>query len=121
MKQTEPLLVVLLDEPQPEPTLNITGIDDADQPAELTALKQLDSIAFNAAAEELFLELICRLLTDGELTVREAIVETSFELNVSPETAKRYVTKHSARRARFALIEGQVTCKIHRHPKGGTR
>lgn len=119
-----PLLAALL-EPQskPEPTerepLRITSIEEADAAPDglpdLTALKQLDKTSFNACAEELFLDLICRLLDEGELTVREAIVETAYELNVSPETSKRYIFKHSARRARFALIDGKVTCKLHSH------
>ncbi|MGI9106708.1 MAG: hypothetical protein ACR2G4_10725 [Pyrinomonadaceae bacterium] len=104
--------------PTPEAPLTITLLEDVstpEQPDELSALKQLDKTAFNACAEELFLDLICSLLDEGELSVREAIVEGAFELNISPETSKRYISKHSARRARFSLVGGKVQCKIHDH------
>jgi hypothetical protein len=83
---------------------------------ELAELKQLDIIGFNSSAEKQFCELICYLLADGDLSPREAIQEASFELNISPETSKRYLTKHTARRANFRVDEnGLLRCKKHQH------
>jgi methylphosphotriester-DNA--protein-cysteine methyltransferase len=81
----KPLRIELLDEDEPDPR------------TAHTAEKQLDCISFNAGAEERFCNLICALLDTGALTVREAIIEASFELDVSPETSKRYLSKHSER------------------------
>ena len=84
--------------------------------SELAELKQLDIIGFNSSAEKQFCELICWLLADGNLSPREAIQEASFELNISPETLKRYLTKHTARRANFRIDEnGLLRCKKHKH------
>jgi hypothetical protein len=72
-------------------------------------LKQSDIVAFNHSAEGAFVTLITGLLTDdGKLSYREAIREAAYELGVSIETAKRYLEKHSARRAEFCCEDGSV-------------
>ena len=45
----------------------------------------------------------------AKLTARSAIIaETSFDLDISPATAKRYLLKHSARKAEFVVHEKLV-------------
>jgi hypothetical protein len=45
----------------------------------------------------------------AKLTARSAIIaETSFDLDISPATAKRYLLKHSARKAEFLVQEKLV-------------
>jgi hypothetical protein len=80
--------------------------------AELAELKRTDLNAFNSAAEDAFVNLICRFIVDeGPRTVRAVMSEASYELDVSPETAKRYLFKHTARRAHFTFTtDGRVTC-----------
>jgi len=80
--------------------------------AELAELKRTDLNAFNLAAEDAFINLICKLIVEeGPRTVRAVMSEASFELDVSPETAKRYLFKHTARRAHFRFTpDGRVTC-----------
>lgn len=75
-------------------------------------LKQTDIVAFNQDAEVAFISLITGILKeDGKLSYREAIQEAAYELNISTETAKRYLVKHSARRAEFSIEDGSVTLK----------
>lgn len=83
---------------------------------ELASQKEFDLVGFNLSAEKQFIELLCWLLADGELSPREAIQEASFELNISPETTKRYLSKHTARRAQFRIDQdGLIRCKKHQH------
>jgi hypothetical protein len=81
--------------------------------AELAELKRTDLNAFNSAAESAFVNLICKLIVEeGPRTVRAVMSEASYELDVSPETAKRYLFKHTARRAHFRFTDdGRVTCE----------
>jgi hypothetical protein len=75
-------------------------------------LKESDILAFNHDAEAAFVSLITGILQeDGKLSYREAVREAAFELNVSIETAKRYLEKHSARRAEFYIEDGSVTLR----------
>lgn len=75
-------------------------------------LKQTDIISFNQGAERSFVKLLQGIIReDGPLTVREAIREAAYELNVSVETAKRYLEKHSARRAEFSISDGYVSLR----------
>jgi hypothetical protein len=75
-------------------------------------LKQSNVVAFNQDAEVAFIRLITGILKeDGKLSYREAVRETAFELNVSIDTAKRYLEKHSARRAEFCIEDGSVTLR----------
>ena len=83
--------------------------------AELAELKRTDLPAFNQKSEPDFIYLICRMIAEeGPVTVREVIQEASFELDVSPSTAKRYLFKHSARRGHFCFtVDGRVDCRPH--------
>lgn len=80
--------------------------------SELDELKATDLTAFNSSAEASFHSLICKLIAmDGPLSVRDVLSEAAFELNISIETAKRYLFKHTARRAHFSYTaDGRVTC-----------
>lgn len=83
---------------------------------ELAEAKPMDLVDFNRTAEKQFVELICFLLADGDLSAKEAIQESCFELNISPITARRYLLKHTARRAEFRIdVDGLVRCKKHQH------
>jgi predicted transcriptional regulator YheO len=76
-------------------------------------LKQSDILAFNHEAEKSFVELISELIQeDGSISYREALREAAFELNISIETAKRYLEKHSARRAEFCVDDGSVRLRV---------
>jgi len=75
--------------------------------AELTALKTFDAVAFNRAAEKAFIELARRLVP---CSVSHLIREASFALDISPETAKRYLFKHSAA-AEFEVYCGVVVLR----------
>ena len=76
---------------------------------DLNALKSLDLIAFNQGAEQRFVELVTAYLTEeGPQPVNAVVSEASFELDISPATAKRYLQKHSARRAEFLIQEKLV-------------
>ena len=78
-------------------------------------LKQSDILAFNHEAEKCFVKLISEFLhEDDSISYREAVREAAFELNISIETAKRYLEKHSARRAEFCIEDGNVTLRIKR-------
>jgi predicted transcriptional regulator YheO len=75
-------------------------------------LKQSDILTFNTNAEKAFVRLISEILReDGQLPYRAAIREAAYELNVSTETAKRYLEKHCARRAEFSIEDGSVTLR----------
>ncbi len=80
---------------------------------ELNTLKALDLIDFNARAEQAFVELVAAFVQEGSQPprVREVLAEAAFELNISIETAKRYLLKHSARRAEFEVLGGVVTLR----------
>ena len=78
-------------------------------------LKQTDIISFNQDAEAAFIGLISGILREeGQLSYRDAIQEAAFELNVSTETAKRYLVKHSARRAEFCLTGKSITLRVRK-------
>jgi hypothetical protein len=68
------------------------------------SLKSLDIVSFNLGAEEYFVRWLCAKL-DGEefgaVTVGWVLSNAAFELNVSTETVKRYLMKHTADRAEF--------------------
>lgn len=83
--------------------------------SERAALKQTDLVAFNSAAEQEFLHLARRLCPCSITTLLQ---ESAFELNISVETAKRYLFKHSARAAELA-VEGATVKFKQRNQKGG--
>ena len=89
----------------------------SDKPT-LDRLKENDMIAFNAVAESEFISFVCSYLDEYEnVTQHEIIQESSFELNISPVTAKRYLLKHTARRTTFAIINKFLVCKVHNHDR----
>ena len=76
---------------------------------DINALKSLDLVAFNQSAEKSFVDLVITFLQEeGPQPVSTVITETAFELDISPATAKRYLQKHSARRAEFLIQEKLV-------------
>ena len=81
-----------------------------DQPEnDLNALKSLDIVAFNQNAEKNFVDLVTAFLQEeGPQPVSTVIAEASYELDISPATAKRYLQKHTARRAEFIVAEKLV-------------
>lgn len=91
----------------------------SDRIEELNRLKSEDILLFNSSAEEYFLEIVCECLDEfsGKITQSESIAETAFRLNVSVVTTKRYLLKHSTKRARFEIKRGFVICRIHFHPR----
>lgn len=72
--------------------------------------KHVDILSFNAGAEAQFIELIRAMIEEtdkksgGAISISEVLRETAYELDVSTTTAKRYLTKHSARRAEFKVF-----------------
>ena len=80
------------------------GTDD------LMQFKDLDLVAFNRGAEAAFCDLVTELIiaAGGVAEIITVIQEAAFELDISPETAKRYLLKHSARRGRFVIHRRQV-------------
>ena len=75
-------------------------------------LKESDILAFNHGAEHAFVDLITGILAEeGKLSYRNAVREAAYELGVSIETAKRYLEKHSARRAEFCIEDGSVSLR----------
>ncbi len=71
-------------------------------------LKDLDILTFNRQAERAFCELVTRWIEASEgqaLDVSWVIREAAFELDISPETAKRYLLKHSAQNASFVVAD----------------
>lgn len=84
----------------------------------LNKLKDEDLIAFNSVAESEFADALCALLDENKkVTAREAVNETAFELDLSPVTTKRYLSKHTTRNAQFAIVNKFVVCKIHNHER----
>ncbi len=87
---------------------------------ELTNLKEFDRTAFNTLAEERFLEFVHELIRDdgGEVSKTTILKEAAFELNISTETVKRYLLKHTARKATlYETDTGKIRSKIHREIK----
>jgi hypothetical protein len=74
----------------------------------LATLKVIDVIAFNSEAERRFVALLQEM---QGWDVRRVRAEAAFRLNISPETAKRYLEKWTAPSAPFALVEGRLTRK----------
>lgn len=72
---------------------------------DLGFLKSVDLVAFNQSAETAFVRIVTAFLSDeGQpQPVKMVLAEAAFELDISTETAKRYLLKHSARRAEFRV------------------
>jgi prephenate dehydratase len=72
------------------------------------SLKAVDVVAFNKAAETRFVEITKKLVP---CPVSHLVRETAYTLDVSVETAKRYLLKHSASNAEFAIVRGIVVLR----------
>jgi len=72
---------------------------------DFATLKTLDVIAFNLSAERKFVLLASRLVP---CTTQYLIRETAYALDISTETAKRYLVKHSATHAEFEIKQNVV-------------
>lgn len=68
-------------------------------------LKQTDIVAFNQTSEQAFLRLAWMLIDEegGSVKLSVLLQEAAFELNLSEKTIRRYVFKHTARRASLAV------------------
>lgn len=92
----------------------VTPTPAPERARELSTLKALDLTEFNTRAEAEFVNLVAEFVQEcgsQPPRVREVLAEAAFELNISIETAKRYLLKHSARRAEFAVTGGLVTLR----------
>ena len=73
--------------------------------------KHVDLMSFNAGAEVQFVEIVRRLIEKGgrnTVPISKVYQEAAYELNVSPQTAKRYLIKHSADRAELRVFGKDV-------------
>ena len=97
------------------PTAAYNATSPSPRPADESwrALKTLDAVGFNAGAEEAFLALAAALIAEGPVRVSELLQETAYELDISVATARRYLMKHTARRASLVVVRGHVQ---HRAP-----
>jgi hypothetical protein len=71
----------------------------------LQSVKMIDVASFSSECEQMFLELA---RAGSGLAVREIIAAAAYHLDISPETAKRYLSKHSAIGAELSLVGGKV-------------
>lgn len=79
----------------------------------MQSMKQVDPVAFNRWAEDEFVVIVRELIDDKNnphtrVQIPEVIREVSYELKISPETVKRYIFKHTARRAEFRQHDGWI-------------
>jgi len=72
----------------------------------------VDVIAFNGEAEAAFVALVRRLVIPNGRRWSEVIQEAAYELDISTETAKRYLVKHTASRAEFVVERGFVRLRL---------
>lgn len=79
--------------------------DDED----FAGVKVLDVVEFNALVEPQAVALWCSMIRErGTLRVSVLCVEAAFRFDVSTETAKRWLLKHSAESAEFLIERGLV-------------
>lgn len=82
--------------------------------------KHIDLMAFNAEAEDHFVELVRVMIEEigsGQVPIGQVYQEAAYELNVSPQTAKRYLIKHSARRAELRVFGKAVMLNPRYEPE----
>lgn len=75
----------------------------------MQSMKQVDPVAFNRWSEEEFIVIVRDMIGENPHTrvqTSEVVREAAFELKISPETVKRYIFKHTARRAEFRQHDG---------------
>ena len=84
----------------------VRGDDD------LCGVKILDVVAFNAEVEPQAVALWASMLRErGTQRVGTLCVEAAFRFDVSTETAKRWLLKHSAESAEFVIQRGVVSLR----------
>lgn len=84
-----------------------------DPEGELRTLKATDLVEFNRIAECEFVTIVLGLMGEyGAVRVREVCIEAAFRLDISIETAKRYMLKHSAISAEFEIEKGWVRERV---------
>jgi len=79
-----------------------------------SALKAEDLVAFNTKAEEFFVYWLAEAIrgTKGEgIPPSKVIQNAAFELDISLDTARRYLVKHTADRAEFHSDGKRVTLR----------
>lgn len=74
-------------------------------------IKVLDIVAYNQAAERMFVTLLEQMLRAQAVNVRDLVAEAAYRLGVSLKTAKRYLTKYTAPSAPYAVRGGQIVRK----------
>ena len=75
----------------------------------LASLKSLDICGFNAMAESFFVAITTNYIKEeGPQPVNNILAENAFLLDISIETAKRYLMKHTARSAEFRIDENKL-------------
>lgn len=82
--------------------------------------KHVDIMAFNASAEEKFVEIVRKLIEESGRTaipIGTVCQETAYGLNISTQTAKRYLVKHSARQAALRVFGKDVMLNPRYEPE----
>lgn len=91
--------------------LEVDNLPEAE--GELRTLKATDLVEFNRIAECEFVTIVLGLMGEyGAVRVREVCIEAAYRLDISIETAKRYLLKHSAFSAEFEIEKGWVRERI---------
>ena len=81
---------------------------------ELRTLKAKDLVEFNHRAEYEFVRIVSNLLAasdTGAMRAREVCIESAARIDISIETAKRYLLKHSASISEFNIEKGWVKAR----------
>ncbi len=92
------------------PNAHIDKDNPPPEEGELRTLKATDLVEFNRMAESEFVYIVRNLLAGpGAMRAREVCIESAARLDISIETAKRYLLKHSASISEFAIDKGWVT------------
>jgi hypothetical protein len=92
------------------PNADIDKDNPPPEEGELRTLKATDLVEFNRMAESEFVYIVRNLLASpGAMRAREVCIESAARLDVSIETAKRYLLKHSASISEFSIEKGWVT------------
>ena len=99
-------------QPEPPPT---DKVQLPPPPPDLETLKAIDILGFNAAAEKAFVSMLsalCEKMPEG-VPIVGLRAEAAYRLNISTETAKRYIEKWCyAFSAPFTVHDGFVFRKV---------
>jgi hypothetical protein len=82
--------------------------------------KHIDLMSFSTGAEIQFVERVRQLIekeSSGQVAINVVYQEMAYELDISPQTAKRYLIKHSARRAEFRVFGPAVMLNPNYKPE----